>query len=73
MKRYKVINPFRLRDSEGKPKGLAELNHVVHLTDEEAARLIKAQCVTEIEAMTKTAPEDRILHLRRKRGPHVSQ
>lgn len=73
MKRYKVINPFRLRDSEGKPKGLAEINHVIHLSDEEAIRLIKAQCVTEIETTIKAAPENRILHLRRKRGPHVSQ
>lgn len=73
MKRYKVINPFRLKDSEGKSKGLAELNNIVHLTDEEAIRLIKANCVTEIESMTKSAPEDRTLHLRRKRGPHASQ
>jgi len=64
MRRYRVINPFRLKDESGNPKGYAELGHIVHLSDLEADRLSKANCIEEVETMIKTAPEDR----RRKRG-----
>ena len=65
MKHYKVINPFRLKDHDGMPKGYAEIGNIAHgLSDAEIERLLKANCIEEVETMTKTAPEDR----RRKRG-----
>ena len=60
MKRYKVISPFRLKEHDGMPKGYAEVGNIVHgLSDAETERLLNANCIEEVETMTRTAPEDR--------------
>ena len=60
MKRYRVISPFRLKDHDGMPKGYAETGNIVHgLTDAEIERLLKANCIEEVETMMQVHPENR--------------
>src|SRR3990167_8358370 len=82
MRRYRVISPFRLKDESGNPKGYAELGHIVHLSDLEAGRLCKANCIEEVKTYlrmesTDSTAEDGLLGnyivVARKQAEHLTR
>ena len=67
MRTYRVISSFVERNEDGEPTGRRpQPGEIISLPDNEAARLVKALCVEEMEARVVETPENRVRRRRLK-------